>query len=308
MVHIIPRDKVRHLEWKPGQEVPPGPNFSRPSTPPRTPNPSISFTIDNILNNGKHFYNADKDSDNNYIGVAVALKQALEFASENNGSIASLPYLIAGKSKSDNDNYLWKDWFTALTEENIGIDKKGKFVSAGKPVVVTVHSGGILTHERIMRAYKEGLTEQNAAKYTEDEFNNLLEGRLPSGESISLYTLDDIKNNNIPDPFARYGIVLDFETAKSKSSGYHSKSDFMNNELVIARAGTLDYLDEYFEKAKRSQGKVGNWHKLNEIDHNQPQGRVLFLSDRCYGLVGNFSLDFNGLFVVVAPEAHDAKK
>ena len=45
----------------------------------------------------------------------------------------------------------------------------------------------------------------------------------------------------------------------------------MENPLVIARAGTLKHLDDYFEKAKSSD-KVGNWHRFGEIDFRQPQG------------------------------------
>ena len=44
------------------------------------------------------------------------------------GIVASMPQLIAGKSLTDKKSYLWKDWFTALSEENIGIDRKGTFV------------------------------------------------------------------------------------------------------------------------------------------------------------------------------------
>ena len=65
-----------------------------------------------------------------------------------------------------------------------------------------------------------------------------------------------------------YGCLL--EAAKATASGYHKKKDFMENSLVIARAGTLKHLDDYFEKAKSSD-KVGNWHRLGEIDFRQPQ-------------------------------------
>ena len=44
----------------------------------------------------------------------------------------------------------------------------------------------------------------------------------------------------------------------------------MENPLVIARAGTLKHLDDYFEKSKSSD-KVGNWYRLGEIDFRQPQ-------------------------------------
>ena len=85
-----------------------------------------------------------------------------------------------------------------------------------------------MTPERIRQAYSEGLTPQNAAKYTDDEFDNLLKGVLPSGESIELYNVDDVKKG-IPEPFGRYAIWMPAEAAKATASGYHKKKDFMEN-------------------------------------------------------------------------------
>ena len=132
---------------------------------------------------------------------------------------------------------------------------------------------------------------------------------LPSGESIGLYTVDDVKNGMVPDPFGRYAVWMPGETAHSNSSGYHSKSEFMSNELVIARAGTLEHLDKYFEKAQHSSNHdLANLHRFGEIDFRQPQGRVLFVNGNYIGLNGDNDLYNNGRFVMVAPEAPSAKK
>jgi len=261
--------------------------------------------IENILK-GKIFFSGKKDASYKDIGVADALEQAEKYLAENKGYIANLPLLIAGKAIAPEEHFLTKDWFTAYSEENAGIDKKGKLVNAGEGIVVVLHGGGILQNsKRIFEAYSQGLTPQFTAKYTPQEFDNLLEGKLPSGKSIQLYTVDDIKNGNIQNPYGQYAVWMSAETAKAKGSGYHNKNDFMNNELVLARAGTLEYLDRYFEKVKnRSDDTVGNHHRFNEIDFNQPQGRALFLSDGIGGLCGRGNLSYNGRFVVVvAPEA-----
>jgi hypothetical protein len=296
MTKIIPRNLIQHLEWRPGQE---------PPTPPANPisqsTQNIS-SIDNLVNNGRKFYSNEKDSDNNYIGLRVALQKAInEMGSE--GIISSLPYLIAGKAQADkSSNYLWKDWFTALSEEHVVVDSAGKFTNAGNSLVVVVHGQGIFTPERIQQAYDEGLTSQNAAKLNDDEVIDLLDGKLPNRESIELYTVDDVKSGNIPEPFGRYGVVVDFDIAKNKSSGYHNKSNFMDNEIVIARAGTLEHLDSYFEKARGASNNVGNWHRFTEIDPTQAQGRVLYLDINDNGLYGNINLSGDGRFVGVAPE------
>ncbi|MDI6738606.1 MAG: hypothetical protein QME12_08935, partial [Nanoarchaeota archaeon] len=161
--------------------------------------------------------------------------------------------------------------------------------------------------ERIRQAYSDGLTQQNAAEYTNDEFDNLLKGILPSGESIDLYTVDDVKKG-IPEPFGRYAVWMPAEAAKATASGYHNKKVFMENPLVIARAGTLEHLDDYFEKAKKSDSTVGNWHRLGEIDFQQPQGRLLFIDSALNGLYGDNYLYNSGRFIGVAPEAHGARK
>ncbi len=293
MTRIIPRDLIKHLEWSPGQEV--------PKTTPVKPTPvqqRSSLSIEALVNHGKEFY--DRNMPN-------ALRQAQDYATPD-GVVASMPYNIAGKALADKSNYLWQHWFTTLTEENVGIDKKGFFVSKGKPVVITLHGGGILTPDRIQQAYDEGLTGQSAAKFTEKEIDDLLDGILPNGERIELYSTDDVKNAKIPYPFGKYGVVTDFETAKATTSGYHRKNAFLENPLVIARAGTLEHLESYYEKAKSSEGNLANYHPFKRINPTQSQGRLLFLSSDYDGLYGNNSLLNSGRFVGVAPEARSARK
>jgi len=291
----IPRNLIQHLEWKPQDGAFP--------TPPTSPAPQPAQTllsIDNLINHGRSFYNTDTDSDGKAIGVTQSLKQAME-----HGTVASLPYLIAGKAQAATENYLWQSWFSA-SEEHVGIDKEGRFGTAGKPVVVVVHGFRLLTPDRIMQAYADGLTPQGAAKLTETEFGHLLEGKLPSDESIQLYTVDQAKDN-LRDPFGNYAVIVDFELAKAQN-GYATKDKFLKNPLVLARSGVNIALSTYFDKAKNTDGKVGNHHRLAEIDPQQPQGRVLFVYDNYNGLIGNNNLYINGRFVGVAPEARVARK
>ena|SRR3989338_2309570 len=301
MTRIIPRELIKHLEWTLGQQPPPKPAVN----PIPQPVPQRTVSIDALVNNGRMFYSAEQDADGRHIGVAVALQDALN-EKGSDGIVATMPYFIAGKAQADASNYLWKNWFTAVTEENIGIDKTGQFVKAGSPIVIIVHGGGILTPDRIRQAYDEGLTEQNAAKYTEEEFDSLLKGQLPAAGSIRIYTVADVSRGNIPDPFGTYGVALDFEKSKATESGFLKKKKFLENPLVLARAGTLEYLDAYFEKAQHpSNHTLGNWHQFGEIDFHQPQGRLLFLDNYYDGLGGGSSLDNIGRFVGVgAPEAH----
>ncbi|MBL7100845.1 MAG: hypothetical protein ISS23_02735 [Nanoarchaeota archaeon] len=289
MTRIIPEKElekfIKSTGWVPGQEP------FKSKTPPITEyKHSSEYGVDDILK-GQQFY------DDN---LPDALQQALDYVGVE-GVVASMPYLIAGKSQAGKSNYLWKDWFTALSEENIGVDKSGKFVAAGNPVVVTVHGGGLLTPERIKQAYSEGLIN-GSAKYSDDEFSNLLEGRLPSGDLIELYSFEKIKEG-VSDLSHRFGVVMPYSTAQNTESGYHKKKDFIQNPLVIARAGGIENLEAYFDKAKDSDGEVGNHHPFKNRDASVPQGRVLFLNSNYNGLCGSNNLDSDGRFVGVAPEA-----
>ena len=77
----------------------------------------------------------------------------------------------------------------------------------------------------------------------------------------------------------------------------------MENPLVIARAGTLEHLDDYFEKAKHKNGTLGNWHRFGEIDFQQPQGRLLFVDLAGLYFAATGDLYYDPSFVGVAPEA-----
>ncbi|RLE38355.1 hypothetical protein DRJ17_04215 [Candidatus Woesearchaeota archaeon] len=254
----------------------------------------VSVNIDDLINYGKTFYSEEMKRIM-HIGVAVALQQALDFAGPN-GYVATMPELIAARLKVDENHDFWQNWYTVHTEENIGIDSKGRFYSRGEPMLVVVNGGGILTPERIMKAYDEGLIK-GSVKYHYEEFNDLLDGKLPDGTSIELYRFREIKKgiSNLPH---RFGVVMPYSMAQNTKSGYHKKKEFMENPLVIARAGGIENLESYYEMAKASDGELGNYHPFERRDASTPQGRVLFLDYDFYGLDGCILYNY-GRFVGV---------
>ena len=261
------------------------------------------FSIDDILK-GTTFY-SNEQKDGKYIGLPIALEQALEHAGSN-GIVATMPELIAAKVKADKSHKFWKKWYTTHTEENVGVDKKGRFYSKNEPVLVVVNGEGILTPDRIRKAYRDGLVG-HSAKYTDDEFNGLLDGKLPGGNSIDIYPYEDIEKG-ISDLPHKFGVVIPYDKAKGTESGYHQKGLFLNNPLVIARNGGMENLELYYEKAKASDGDLGNYHSFKARDFSVPQGRLLYLGNDYGGLGGGSSLDGSGRFVRVAPEARSARK
>ncbi|MCX6710470.1 MAG: hypothetical protein NTZ02_00070, partial [Candidatus Woesearchaeota archaeon] len=113
-----------------------------------------------------------------------------------------------------------------------------------------------------------------------------------------------VKKGNIPDPFGRYAVALDFETARATSSEPSPKEDFINNPLVLARVGTPEYLEDFYENSTNCcDREAGNVHRLGGIDYHQPQGLFLLMYSSGIGSTVNNSLDTIGHFVGVARQS-----
>ncbi len=271
----IPEELIKHLEWTPGSEL-----------PTVLPGPSPDDSIDALIRRARIFFSDKRDDSlpSLPVGVADALEKAV--LTMPNGTIASLPYLVAGKAKAGMRSYLWrKEELTALSEEDYGIDRRGKILYRGQRIVIVIHGGGILTHESIRQEYRAGQNEF-FAKLSDEEFDGLLDGILPSGEKIRLYSTDDIRGG-IPNPFGRFAVWLPYEIAIEGSENL-AEEDFIKNDLVVARAGTLEYLGDYFRKAMvkkhfwERERRLRNMHYVS-LDLAQPRGSLLHVWDDSRG-------------------------
>ena len=252
-----------------------------------------------------------------------ALRQALEYAGDD-GFVASMPQLLHARVNASYDNIIWNTWFTANSEESVVTTPQGHHV------VVVVHGGGIFASpERFERSYyadldrsnPEGLTGQYAAKISEQEARDVLEGKLPDGAEIPVFPFEEFKRG-VADLPLRYGVILDFEMAQKSKSGYETFDALRDEPNMIVRAGGIEPLAAYLDKARdRHNTKVmGNWHPYNRIDPDQPQTRMLFLAgnkggvdsegddqglgwgyDAEYGMGGDASMVNMGRYVAVAP-------
>ncbi len=252
----------------------------------------------------------------------VALQRALRYAGDD-GFVASLPALLHARANTPYDNIIWNTWFTANSEENVVSTQQGNHV------VVSVHGGGIFASpERFERSYRadssrwnpEGFTGQYAAKISEQEGRDLLQGRLPDDAEIQVYPFDEFKRG-IKDLPKRYGVVLDFELAKKTKSGYEGFDVLKNDPIMIVRAGGVEPLAAYLDKARARHDTevMGNWHPFNRIDPDQPQTRILEMSGNKggvgsegheglswgygedYGITGNGGMPDMARYVAVAP-------
>jgi hypothetical protein len=199
-----------------------------------------------------------------------------------------MPQLLHARTSAPYDNIIWNTWFTANSEENVVTTKQGNHV------VVTVHGGGIFASperfERSLRAdlsryNPEGLTGQYAAKITEQEAHDVLEGELPDGSEIPVYPFAEFKKG-VADLPRRYGVVLDFEVAKKGKRGYVSFDVLKDDPNMIVRAGGVEPLAAYLDKAQARHNTelMGNWHDHNRIDPSQPQAHILSLGGNKGGI------------------------
>ncbi len=211
---------------------------------------------------------------------ALALRQAVYYAG-NDGYVASLPQILQARVNADYDNIIWNTWFTANSEESVVKTPQGNHV------VVTVHGGGIFGKpsrlERSLRAdlsrhNTHGLTGQYAARITESEARDLLSGRLPDGTEFPIYNFDAF-TQGISDLPLRYGVVLDFETAKKSETGYVDFEVLRDDPIMICRAGGVDAAAAYLDKARKRNdtSKMKVWHGHNDIDPDELQTLLLTL-------------------------------
>ena len=254
--------------------------------------------------------------------VPNSLRRALEYAG-NDGFVASMPQLLHARTNADYDNIIWNTWFTSNSEESVVTTPQGN------RVVVAIHGGGIFgSPERFERVYRasvdrsnaDGFTGQYAAKISEKEAHDVLEGRLPDGTEVPVYAFDEFKQG-IADLPIRYGVILDFELARQSKRGYEEFEILKDDPNMIVRAGGVKanaaYLDKY--RDRNNTKLMGNWHPYNRIDPDQPQTRMPFLAgnkggtysegddpeewgyDCEYGMGGDACIHNMARYIAVAP-------
>ncbi len=254
--------------------------------------------------------------------VPSALRRALDYAGSA-GFVASIPQLLHARANASYDNIIWNTWFTSNSEESVVTTAQGNHV------VVAIHGGGIFSSpERFERTYRasvdrssaEGFTGQYAAKISPREASDTLEGRLPDGTEIPMYSYDEFKQGIAGLPI-RYGVISDFEMVRKSTRGYDPFEVLKEEPNFIVRAGGVEAAAAYLDKARdrHNTSVMGNWHPYNRIDPDQPQTRIVFLAgnqggmnteddddadygyDAEYGLGGDACVHNMARFVAVAP-------
>ncbi len=217
-----------------------------------------------------------------------ALRRAVEYAGDD-GFVASLPALLHARTNAPYDNIIWNTWFNPNSEESVATTLRGNHV------VVTVHGGGIFgspeRFEKLFRANTNrfcevGFTGLFAGKITEREAHDVLDGKLPDGTEIPVFSFDEF-NRGVAGLPRHYAVVMDFEMAKNCKSGYEAFDDLKNDPLMIVRAGGVEAAAAYLDQARsrHNTATMGSWHPFNSInDLDQPQTRVPNLAGNLGGV------------------------
>jgi len=207
-----------------------------------------------------------------------ALRGATEYAGEE-GFVASLPQLLHARVRADYDNIIWNTWFNPNTEEDLITTPQGN------RVVVIVHGGGVFASaerfEKLFRTSTDrhseyGYTGLFAGKIADAEVAGLVDGRMPDGAEIPVYTYDEFAKG-VAGPPRRYAVVMDFEMAKKCQCGYVPFEYLQDDPLMIVRSGGAEAASAYLDKARdrHNTSKMGFWHPFNNIDTpDQAQTRV----------------------------------
>lgn len=224
-----------------------------------------------------------------------ALRRALDYAGED-GFVASMPQLLHARMTAPFDNEIWDTWFfTSNSEESTVTSPRGNHAA------VLVHGGGIfssperfrmLYHSDTNRSSADGFTGLFGAKIREREALDVLEGRLPDGTEIPVFSFDEFKRG-VQDLPRRYAVVIDLALAKASICGFASFDELKDDALMIVRAGGVEAASAYLDKAKEYYGTkvMGSWHRFGDVDPLQHQTWVPFVYDCLGGASGKEDLD-----------------
>jgi len=235
--------------------------------------------------------------------MASALQEAQSIAGPD-GFVASMPEIVHARTQAAFGNDVWNYELSTSSDESIVNSSSGL-------KVVTVHGGGIFaTSERIRLSYAMDaryyhMTGDFTAMLSEKEAADLLEGLLPDGSRIPMYTFQEFKKG-VASLTRRYGVITPFDIAKTAVEGETKVADLRDDPMVIVRCGGV-------KQAAAYMNKIGErWHDSSQYNRfsylwkaKVPSSSPLFIDTidgDGGGLGANYGVMNPGNYIAVAPE------
>ncbi len=224
-----------------------------------------------------------------------ALEDAQSWANDNNGRIESAHGILKQRCKEPFNGPSW-GLFTANYEEDTGLDIEGRIGRKGKPVLVAIQGGGIMlsSPQRMKDAY-ENRTSEERPSIRQDEITHVLAGKLPNGQAIKVYTLDQLAKEYVEELPQTYAIAVPLRDIEGTPAISIPVDRLPKNKMLIITAGHPETAREYAAALK----KVGikKYSILHGFDvgplPKQPSGCVLSIENNEYALFSFKGLDFN---------------
>ena len=176
------------------------------------------------------------------MNIIHALDIALNYSGPK-GYIATLPELSLLKINNEKEDYFFPGFYTAHTEEHVGIDNEGRFYKRGEKVLTIIHGGGLITPSRIKESDIE-IFKNELIKFDQNQFNELLKGNIGAKKNIKMIPYEEFHNINIQDH--QYGVVLPLKEMLGEYISM-TKNKFMSSPLMISRFGGDEFLEDFFD-------------------------------------------------------------
>ncbi len=208
------------------------------------------------------------------------------------GIIATLAEIAQIKIKSPKDSRFWTQWYTGLSELDIGTSPQGNSLA------VVAHLGILSVPGRLRTAYN-ATSVNGAAPYSDPEFHQLLNGRLPDGSSIDVVNFAEFLRNGSQNLPRRYAVVMDLKEAQKFPTGVQKTGALLDHPVFIAAVGGKEELAQYLQRVVEVRGKDETFctEHLTTTGPEKAHGRLLFLGGDGRGLGGG-SLINDGRFLV----------
>jgi len=214
------------------------------------------------------------------------------------GIIATIAEIAQIRIKSPKDSRFWTQWYTGLSELDIGTSPQGNSLA------VVAHLGILSVPGRLRTAYNatgvNAIGVNGAAPYSDPEFHRLLNGRLPDGSSIDVVNFAEFLRNGSQNLPRRYAVVMDLKEAQKFPTGVQKTGALLDHPVFIAAVGGKEELAQYLQRVVEVRGKDETFctEHLTTTGPEKAHGRLLFLYNYYHGLLGYDYLYGSGRFLV----------